>query len=161
MMNSIHITDEVLQAYLCKEIDDDAITAHLAVCARCRKRLEEYQFVLAHVQEIKTEAFSFDLTALAMDTVVLYERKQRKKQALVYWLLFVFLFIALASFSIPFVPKVFALFDSTPTITTLLVLGTGLAVLLFLLADMARQYKTKADRLFKNNLQPNAAIAVQ
>lgn len=151
-MNS-HLTDEILQAFLLKEQQDDTIATHLAVCSKCREKLEEYQSLIDHVQQIKPETFSFDVTTLAMNTVVLYEQKKSKKEALVFWGLLVFLSIVLISFSIPFLPQLLGIFDSKSPFTTLFVIGTGLAVLLFLLTDMIQQYKTKEKKLFAD-LQP-------
>lgn len=153
-MKSIHLTDEILQAYLLKEIQDDTIVSHLTVCSTCRRRLAAYQFLIDNMQTIRTEAFSFNVTTLVMNNIMLYENKKSKKQALVFWGLLLLLLIALSAFSIPFIPKILALFSSKSIFTTLLVTGTGLVVLLFLLADIIQQYKTKEDKLFKNNLQP-------
>ncbi len=153
-MNSIHLTDEMLQAYLLKEFQDDTIASHLTTCSMCRKKLEEYQLLIDSVQTMKPETFSFNVTPLAMNRIVLYEKKKTKKQALVYWGILAFLLIAIASFSIPFIPRILAIFYATSVVATLLVTGTGLAVLLFLLVDIIQQYKAKEDKIFKNNLQP-------
>jgi hypothetical protein len=153
-MKNIHLTDEVLQAFLLKEIQDDTVATHLTVCSKCRKRLEEYQFLIDNVQKIKTETFSFNVTTLAMNNIMLYEKKKSNKQELVFWGLLIFLLMAISSFSIPFIPKIFTIFYSKSIFTTLLVIVTGLVVLLFLLADITQQYKTKEKKIFKNNLQP-------
>ncbi|MFN7116954.1 MAG: anti-sigma factor family protein [Saprospiraceae bacterium] len=153
-MKSIHLTDEILQAFLLKEIQDDAIATHLAGCSECRERLKEYQFLIDSVQKIKTETFSFDVTTLAMNNIMLYEKKKSRSQELIFWGLLIGLFIGISSFSIPFIPLILDIFYSKSIITTLLVMGTGLGVLLFLLADITRQYKAKEDKIFKNNLQP-------
>lgn len=153
-MNSEHLSDEALQAYLFKEVEDDASAAHLSACSICRERLDEYRFLIDRLQETKPEAFSFDLSSHVMDKVLQHETRKRKREYLVYWGILAFAFMVLASFSIPFVPQVLAVFYLDSMLTTLFVLGTGLAVLVFLLADLARQYKTKADRLLKKSLQP-------
>jgi hypothetical protein len=153
-MKSIHLTDEILQAYLLKEIQDDTIATHLTVCSTCRQRLGEYLFLIDSVQKIKTEPFSFDVTTLVMNKIMLYEKKKSKKQELIFWGLLLLLLTVLSSLSIPFIPQILAIFYSKSIFTTLLVTGTGLVVLLFLLADIIQQYKTKEDKLFKNNLQP-------
>jgi hypothetical protein len=153
-MNSIHLTDEMLQAYLLKEIHDDSIVTHLTVCSTCKDRVEEYRFLIDSVQKIETETFSFNVTALAMNNIMRYAKRKSKKQELTFWGLLIFLLIAISSFSIPFIPRILAIFYSQSTLTMLLVIGTGLVVLLFLVADITRQYKTKKDKIFKNNLQP-------
>lgn len=154
MMKTIHLTDEILQAYLLKEIHDDTIATHLAVCSTCKERLETYQLLIDSVRETTPEIFSFSVTTLVMNNIMLYEKKKSKKQELRFWGLLIFLVMVISSFSIPFMPRIFAIFYSTSILTTLLVIGTGLIVLLFLLADIIQQYKTKEDKLFKNNLQP-------
>lgn len=153
-MKNSHLTDEVLQGFLLNEIQDDAIATHLTVCTECRERLEDYQYLVDSVQKIKPETFSFDITALAMNSIMLYEQKKSKKQGLLFWGLLIFLLIIIASFSIPYIPKMFAIFYTKSIFTTLLMVGTGLVVFLFLLADITQQYKTKEAKIFKHNLQP-------
>ena len=153
-MKSIHFTDEILQAYLLKEIQDDTIATHLTVCSTCRERLEEYQFLIDSVQKTKTETISFNVTTLAMNTIMLYEKKKSKKQELVFWGLLIFLLLAISSFSIPFIPRMLAIFYTKSILTTLLIIGTSLVVLFFLLADITQQYKAKEEKIFQNNLQP-------
>lgn len=153
-MKTIHLTDEILQAHLLKEIQDDTIATHINLCSTCRKRLEAYQLLIDSVQKTTPETFSFNVTTLVMNNIMLYEKKKSKKQELRFWGLLIFLVMAISSFSIPFIPRAFAIFHSTTILTTLLVIGTGLVVLLFLLADIIQQYKAKEDKLFKNNLQP-------
>lgn len=153
-MNSSHITDEVLQAFLLKEIDNETITKHLAECSACQKRLDEYQYLIDGVQKIEPETFLFDAVPLAMNTIMLYEKKKRKKQELMFWGLLSVLLIAISATSIPYLPALLAIFTSKSVFTTLLVTGTGLVVLLFLLADILRQYKKKEEKIFNNNLQP-------
>lgn len=153
-MKNIHLSDEILQASLLKEIQDDTIATHLAACSTCRKRLEEYQYLINSFQKIKTESFSFDITTLAMNKVMLYEKKKSKKQELVFWGLLIFLFIAISSFSIPYLPRILVIFSSKSILTTILVIGTGVVVLLFLLADIIQQYKAKEKKIFQHNLQP-------
>jgi predicted tellurium resistance membrane protein TerC len=153
-MKSSHLTDETLQAFLLKEIQDETVAAHLTGCSACSERLEEYQTLINRVQQVEAEAFSFDVSALAMQSVLLYEKKKSKKQELVFWGLLIVLVIAIASFSVPFIPAVLALFSLTADFSILLITGTGAVVLLFLLADIVRQYKAKEEKLFATNLQP-------
>lgn len=154
MMKSSHLSDEILQEYLLNEIQDASIATHLTVCSICRKRLEEYEFLIDCVQKIETETFSFNVSTLVMNHITLYEKKKSKRQALIFWGLLALVFIAIASFSIPYFPAVLSIFDSKPMATTLLIIGTGSLVLLYLLADIIQQYKSKEEKLFRNNLQP-------
>ena len=153
-MKNIHVTEEILQAYLLKEIQDDTVAQHLAMCLKCQKGLEEYQFLIDSVQKIKSETFSFDVTTLAMKRIMLYEKKKSKKQELVFWGALMVLIITISSFSIPFIPKIIDVFHSKSIFTILFILGTGTSIMLFLLADLQKQYRLRERKIFENNLQP-------
>lgn len=153
-MKHLHLSDEILQAFALNERQDDTTAEHLSACSICRQRLEAYQHLMAGIEQIKPEVFSFDVTALAMDQIGRYEKKKNKKENLVFWGVSAIVSIGISGFAIPFVPTVFAIFNSESIFTTLLVIGTGLAVLLFLLADAMRQYQKKERQLFKDHLQP-------
>jgi hypothetical protein len=62
--------------------------------------------------------------------------------------------VFISAFAIPFIYKVLNAFNAMPISTTLFIMGTGLAVLLFLLADINRQSKLKERKIFENKLQP-------
>lgn len=153
-MKNIHLTDETLQAYLLKEIADDAIAIHLSMCASCMKRFEEYQFLITNMQKIETDTFSFDATTLVMNNIFQYEKTKNKQQNLFFWGILILLLIAISSLSIPYLPTIVALFNPKTALAMLLLVGTGLAAWLFLLVDLVQQYKKKEDQIFKNNLQP-------
>lgn len=153
-MKNDHLTDETLQAFLLNEMQDDTITTHLALCKDCGEKHEMYQHLMIGMSKIAPEIFSFDLTTVVMDKIVLYENKKNKKQEFFFWGVLVFLLVTMASLSIPFMPVLLTVFYSKSIFITLLVIGTGLAVFLFLLADIKRHYKIKEEKIFKNNLQP-------
>lgn len=155
-MKSFHLTEENLQAYLIKEIQDESIAEHLSSCSACQKNLEEYQHLLEGIQKIKPEPFLFDLTELAMETVIRYEKKRSLTREWVFWSSLFFLLLGISSLSIPYLTEIQSLLFSKSFITGLLTIGTGVAVLLFLLADLIRQFSVKKDQLFKNNLQPTS-----
>jgi uncharacterized membrane protein len=153
-MKDIHLIDEVLQAFLLNETNDNSISNHLAACSTCKKRLEEYQLLFDSVKEIKAEVFSFELTSLAMNSIMLYERKKTRKETMFYWGLLVILLLTISSFSIPYIPSILSIFSANSIFTTLLVIITGLVVLLFLFADLILEYNKKKQELFENILQP-------
>ena len=117
-MTNNHLTDETLQAFLLKEIQDDTIMAHLDVCSNCREKLESYQYLVDNIQRVAPETFSFDVATVVMDRIKLYERQESKKQGLVFWGLLIFLLIVISSFSIPFIPRILAIFYSKSILTT-------------------------------------------
>lgn len=153
-MKSIHLTDEVLQEYLLKEISDDEITNHLHECSICQQRLEAYRFLIDGIEETTAERLSFNVTTVAMHTVMLYEKKRKLKQEVFFWGLLILLCMIILSFAIPFIPQIIAVFSGKFNSATLWVIGTGFFVLLFLLTDISRQFKMKENKIFKNNLQP-------
>lgn len=154
-MKSTHLTEDNLQEYLFNELQDGEIGTHLTACPECRERLEAYQLLIANVKKTQPETFSFDVTALAMDTIFFYEKKKSRRQAFVFWAVLAALSIFILSFSIPYLPMILALFSSQSILTILFLIGTGLFIMLFSVADLIRQYKKKEAELFKNDLQPS------
>lgn len=153
-MNNRHLTDEALQAFVLKEIQDDTVAVHLSVCADCREKIKNYQYLVDNIQKVAPESFSFDVTTVVMDSVVKYKRRETVKQKIGFWILLTFLSLIVLSFAIPFLPRILMIFDSISIFKTLFIVGTGFAVIFFLLADLSRQYKLKEKKLFENNLQP-------
>lgn len=153
-MKNIHLTDEILQAFLLKEVQDDTIVEHLTVCPICQEKLESYQDLIMDIQKVEPETFSFDVTNVVMDKIIQYENQKTKKHELIFWGLFIFSLLIILSLSISFLPQLLSIFHSIPFFKTLLIIGTGLAVMLFLFADLSKQYKRKEKKIFENNLQP-------
>ncbi|MCA6364093.1 MAG: hypothetical protein IM638_13720 [Bacteroidetes bacterium] len=153
-MNNNHLTDETIQAIILNEIQDNTYDAHLAGCFICRKKRDEYHALINQLQEVETETFSFDVSDLAMHAVMLFEKKKRGKQELFFWGFFAVMLIIVSSFSIPYIAQVLDYICAGSIVTTLLVTGTALIVLLIILTDIIRQYKTKEGNLFNTNLQP-------
>lgn len=153
-MTNKHLTDEILQAYLLKEIQDDAVASHLSVCVECREKLESYQLLVSNLTKIAPESFAFDVTALVMDNISQYETHKSRKQEIVFWVFLTFLLVSIASFGLPYVPQLLSIFNVIPNIITLFIISTGIMVALFLLVDLIKQYKLKEERIFKDNLQP-------
>ncbi len=153
-MESNHLTDEILQAFLLKEIQDDSLHAHIAACAICRAKLENYQYLLAGIRKVEPETFSFDVTTVVMHKIELYEKQENTKKSLVYWGIVMVFIASVVSISLPFLRPILSLFSSITFWTNIFIVGTGLSVLIFLLTDVYKQYKIKERILFEDNLQP-------
>ncbi|MCP9769085.1 hypothetical protein EGI22_14295 [Lacihabitans sp. LS3-19] len=153
-MKNNHLTDETLQAFLLKETQADTVALHLSECKECTTKLEYYHNLIVDITKVAPESFPFEITTIVMDKIMLYEQKKSNKQEFIFWLLLTFILVGISSLSIPFIPKILTVFYSKSIFTTLLIIGTGLIVLLFLFADIYQQYKTKEEKIFKNNLQP-------
>ena len=153
-MKSNHLTDEILQAFLLKELQDDTLDPHIAECSSCRAKLENYQYLVASLQKVEPEAFSFDVTTVVMHKIELYERQENTKKALVFWGILVVLIGSVVLISFPFLLPILSVFSSMTLFTNIFIVGTGLSVLIFLLSDIYKQYKIKEKILFEDNLQP-------
>ena len=142
-MKSNHITDEILQAYLLNEIQDDKIATHLSGCSACQEKLEEYQLLIGSVQKIKPEIFSFDVTSIVMAKINEVERQKEKNTNIVlYWSLSSISIAALVLLY-PYIKSIFTQFKLFSVMGNLFILVSALGVTIFLLNDIIRQYKQK------------------
>lgn len=142
-MKSKHLTEEILQAFLLKEIHDDTIAIHIAECSICRTKLENYQYLVDSIQQITPETFSFDVATVVMDKIVHYEQKKNRKNVLVFWGTLVVLLGGIGFMGLPVLQPILKAFSSIPLFTNLFIWGTSVSVVLYLLADIYKQYKIK------------------
>jgi predicted anti-sigma-YlaC factor YlaD len=146
-MKNNHLTDETLQAFLLKEIQDHTIAIHLAECSTCRKRLEEYQYLIDSMQKIKTQTFSFDVTSLVMEKIIDVEaQKEKNTNILLYMSLSIVSIVALGLLS-PYIKIIFTQFKSFSIMANVFMFFSVLGVIVFLVDDLFRQYKQK-EKLF-------------
>lgn len=148
-MNTNHLTDETLQAFLLNEWQDDAIATHLKVCPTCQIRLEEYKFLTNSLQKLKTENFSFDVTSLVMEKINELETRKEKNANTV-------LFISLCIASMPalvllypYIKIIFIQFKLFSIMTNAFIMVSVLGVAIFLLNDIFRKYKQKEKLLLQ------------
>lgn len=153
-MTNNHLSDEILQVFLLEETQSDTVTSHLSTCVECREKLENYHSLVDNIKKITPETFAFDVTTLVMGNIVQYETKKIRNQEVIFWGFLILLLGVISSFAIPYIPKILSVFKSIPSFTTILIVGTGLMVMLFLIADLNNQYKLKEKKIFENNLQP-------
>lgn len=142
-MKSIHLTDEILQEFLLNELQDDAIATHLAVCSKCQKTLEEYQYLIENVQKIKTETFSFDVIFLVMEKIKEVETKKEKNTNIVLYMSLSIVSIVALVLLYPYIKIICTQLKSFSTRTNVFMLVSILGVVIFLMNDLFRQYKQK------------------
>lgn len=142
-MKSIHLSDEILQAYLLKEIQDETIDTHLRACSSCQKKLEGYQFLIENVKKIKPETFSFDVTSLVMAKINQVEAQKEKNTNTPLYISLSLISIAALALLYPYIKTIFTQSKSFSTIGNVLLLVSALGVAVFLLNDLFRQYKQK------------------
>lgn len=142
-MKSKHLTEEILQAFLLKEIHDETIATHIAECSLCRTKLENYQYLVGNIQQIAPETFSFNVADAVMDRIVQYEKKENTKKVLVFWGTLVALSGGIVFMGLPLLQPILKVFYSIPLFTNLFIWGTSISVVIYLLADIYKQYKIK------------------
>lgn len=142
-MTKNHLTDETLQAFLLKEIQDDTIANHLAVCTECQKRLAEYHYLIERVQKIKAETFSFDVTAVVMEKIVETETQKEKKTYIILYASLFIISIIVSLLLYPYIKIVFTTLKASSIITNAFILVSILGIAAFLLNDAFRKYKQK------------------
>lgn len=148
-MKNDHVTDEVLQAFLLKEIQENSIAMHLNVCSKCQERLEDYEFLINNVRKIKSETFSFDVTSLVMEKIESVEIQKEKNKNTVLYIIFSIISTITLALSYPSLKIIFHQFKSFSMITNVFMLVSVSGVFIFLMNDLFRQYKRKESLLLQ------------
>jgi predicted anti-sigma-YlaC factor YlaD len=142
-MNTNHLTDEALQAFLLKEIQDTTIAEHISICSICRKKLKNYAYLLNGIQKVKPEAFSFDVPALVMEKIYAIERRKKKNASIILYVGLLLVSLVVLFLLYPYLKTIFMAFRSFSLIENTCMLVSVLGALAFLLNDLFRQYKEK------------------
>lgn len=148
-MINTHLTDETLQAFLLKEIQDDTIANHLTVCPECQKKLTEYHYLIEGVQNIKVETFSFDVTSVVMEKIVETEIQKEKKTFTALYASLLIITVIISVFLYPYIKIIFSQLKTSSIMTNAFILVSALGIAAFLLNDAFRQYKQKEMLLLK------------
>lgn len=147
-MTNNHLTDENLQVFLLTEMQDDIVATHLTVCSECRKRLEEYQYLIDSMRKIETETFFFDVTSLVMKSIREAETRKEKKTNIVLYMSLAILSIIVLLLLYPYMEIISTQFKSFSTIANVFMLVSAFGVAIFLVNDLFRQYKQKEKLLW-------------
>jgi hypothetical protein len=153
-MKNNHLTDETLQEFLLNEIQDDAINVHIAECSICYTKLENYRHLIERINEITPETFSFDVTNVVMHKIEQYVVRENTIRDLIFWGIMATLIGSIVLLSLPFLKPIVSVFYTKSLFTNLFIIGTGICVVIFFVADIYKLYKAKEKILFDNNLQP-------
>lgn len=153
-MKNNHLTDETLQAFLLNEIQDDAINIHITECSICCAKLENYQHLIAQINKITPETFSFDVTTVVMHKIEQHATQENIKQGFIFWGILAALIGSIVLLSLPFLQPIVSVFYAKSFFTNLFIIGTGICVVLFFVADIYKRYNAKEKILFDNHLQP-------
>jgi len=142
-MNTNHLTDDTIQAYILQEISDDKIALHISECSDCKAKLESYQTLINAVNSITSETFSFDVTAIVLQKI---EATETQKIALGSYVLITVLSVFILSiilFSFSIIKPIFQLFWSLDFFGNAFIIVSALCVFTFLFNDILRKYKQK------------------
>lgn len=140
-MNNDHLTDDIIQAYVLQEVADKPIALHISVCASCKAKLESYRVLMHTIGNIEPETFSFDATALVMQKIRQSENRKATIGDYALSAISGLLILGVFILCIPFIKPVFQLFHAVTGIANVLIVVSALSVLLFLSADVFRQYR--------------------
>jgi hypothetical protein len=142
-MNTKHLTDDIIQAYILQEISDNQIALHILECANCKAKMESYQTLMNTIGNLKSETFPFDVTALVLQKI---EATETKKTALGSYALIAVLsvfFMGVILLIIPITEPIIQMFRSLNVIDNAFLTVSAVCVLIFLIKDTFRQYKQK------------------
>jgi sterol desaturase/sphingolipid hydroxylase (fatty acid hydroxylase superfamily) len=153
-MQDNHLSDEAIQAFVLKEIQNEAIDIHIATCEICRTKIETYQHLMAGLNKTIPETFSFDVSTLVMHKIELYAKKEKIKTDLTFWGIMAGLTAGIVLLSFPYLQPLLGVFYAKTFFTNLLLIGTAVCIMLFFIIDSYRQYKHNEKKLFSNHLQP-------
>ncbi|TXD71376.1 hypothetical protein [Aequorivita antarctica] len=150
-MKNNHLTDENLQAFLLNEIQDVAINNHITECSICSTKLENYRHLMGQINEITPEKFSFDVTTVVMHKIEKYAVQENIKRDLIFWSTMAALMGSIVLLSLPFLQPMVSVFYAKSFFTNLFIIGTGLFVVIFFVADIYKLNNAKEKILFDNN----------
>lgn len=142
-MNTNHLTDDIIQAYILQEISDNRIALHISGCVDCKAKMESYQTLMNTIGNLKSETFSFDVTALVLQKI---EATETKRTALGSYALITVLSVFILGvilFSIPITEPIIQVFRSLNVIDSAFIIVSAVGVFIFLFKDVFRQYKQK------------------
>ena len=139
-MNSAHLEDEVLQLLALNKASERG-HAHLDECAECREKLESYRLLFSAIREQEKPVFDFDLAGSVMAQLPAERVQQPIKKPI---LIPVFLIIAtIATLYFIFRNRLDQLFSDISPIAIAVLITSISSLLLLLLIDMFRDYRSK------------------
>ncbi len=149
-MKSEHLTEEALQAYLLKELEEDnTLVLHLLECAECQRKLESYQYLVEHILMVEHEALSFDVTTEVMEKIVEFETHKMKNANIGMYIGLSIISIVALVLLYPYIQNIFIQLKSLSLMENAFILVSVLGVVIFLLNDLFRQYKQKETLLLQ------------
>ena len=138
---SEHLSDEQIQEFV---LDSSAcapgIGEHVQLCDLCRVKVETYQQVITAIEEQPIPAFDFDISEAVLAGIALQKRNGRN-----WWLFFFFATgILVTGIAVYLFRKEIAIvFEGISTFLIYLMLVTGVFILIAVIIDMLKSYKTK------------------
>jgi anti-sigma factor RsiW len=83
-----HISEQDIQSYVLKEISlTAAALQHIQTCRSCQAKVDMYDALFSHVEEIPKPSFEFDVVELVMQQLPVKKKRQSKVPAILSALL--------------------------------------------------------------------------
>jgi hypothetical protein len=140
MMNE-HLSDEQIQEFvLDPSASAPAISEHAQLCALCRTKVEAYQVMITAIEEQPVPAFDFDISEAVLANIALQKRNGRN------WWLFILIAAGISVSGVAvylFWKDIAGIFQGLSTFFIYLMALTGLLILMAVVIDMLKTYKTK------------------
>lgn len=148
-MNTKHLTDEAIQDYVLLETTNSEISRHISVCAECKSKLEVYRALMNTMYSIKPESFPFDVAELVSQKIEVKEYKRKTFGSYALGLVLSIVILSIVFYCLSILKPVLQVFNSLKMIDTAFILVVAICICVFLLKDIARQYKEKEMLLFQ------------
>mgnify|MGYP001386358578 CR=1 FL=1 len=142
-MNNEHVSDDIIQAYILDEITDKEVSLHMSSCHECRVKLQSYRILMDQLNAIEPEVFTIDVASLVMHKIEKTENQSRSLGNYAFIGGFGVLILGVLVFFIPYIIPVVEILRSITFIGNVFLFVSAVSVLLFLLADILRDYKEK------------------
>lgn len=148
-METNHLTDEVIQAFVLKEIVDDNIAMHLTVCESCKAKHNAYQILVSNLNTIEVEAFSFDVSTLVMQKIEAVETGKAARQSTILFIGIAVCIICFVALAYPIIGPLLQYFSALSVMSNGLIAVSAMGIVFFLINDLFRQYKQRENLLFQ------------
>jgi hypothetical protein len=140
-----HLSDEQIQTFVFdRSACEQGIGEHVQQCDLCQTKVEAYQLMITAIEEQPIPAFDFDISEAVLANIELQKRNGRN------WWLFMLIAAGVLITGVAvylFIEDITILFKGIGTFLTYLIILTGVFILVAVVIDMLKTYKTKMHML--------------
>jgi len=140
-MTNEHLSDEQIQTFvLDRSTCEPGIGEHVQQCDLCQMKVETYQLMITAIEEQPIPAFDFDISEAVLANIEWQKRNGRN------WWLFILIAAGLSVSGVAvylFREDIAGMFQGISTFLIYLIAFTGLLILIAVMIDMLKSYKSK------------------